>query len=198
MNILNTIDYTSKIKEVEDFLEEVLDPKRYAHTMRVGKCARDLAEVYKLDGTKAYLAGIIHDLAKKREKDLLKKFDISDLISTQDQETFFPIIHSHLAYKEAEARFGIKDQDILNSILYHTTARVGMSDLEKIVFIADAIEPGRGDGVDNIRSLAYKDLDKALVMVMDLSIGACLKKKTAIYPLTIEARNYYLKGVDFE
>lgn len=192
------MDYTSKINEVKQFLEEVLDPKRFAHTMRVGECARDLADTYHTDKVKAYLAGIIHDLAKKREKELLKTYDISDLISAKDQETYFPIIHSHLAYKEAQDRFAIKDKDILNSILYHTTGRLGMTDLEKIVFIADAIEPGRGKGVEEIRTLAFKDLDKALVMVMDLPIGSCLKKKTPIYPLTIEARNYYLKGVDFE
>lgn len=196
---MKNIDYTDKIKESKYYLKNVLSDYRYDHTIRVGELARDLAGEYGLDKDKTYLAAIIHDIGKKREEELLKKYDISDYIGKEDQDIYFAILHSPLGYFEAREVLAIEDEDILNSVLYHTTGRPAMSDLEKIVYLADASEPGRqGEIIDQIRDMAFKNINRALVMTMDMGINNCKKKKSLIHPLTVEARNYYLqKGVDF-
>lgn len=183
----------NSIDKVKDYLKRVLPKERYEHTLRVGDLALDMAKAYNVDTDKAYLAGTSHDIAKKREEELLKKYDISFFADEEDIERFFPIIHSPLGAMELREVFGVEDEDIFRAICYHTTGRPAMSMLEKIVFLADSAEAGRKSEIsDKIREMAYEDIDKALVMTMDLSIDKCLERSRAIHPLTVEARNYYL------
>lgn len=188
------------INDTEKYLKDVLPEIRYEHTLRVGLLAKELAERYKIDPEKAYLTGILHDVAKKREDELLKKYDISSFIPDEDLDKYFPILHSALGAMEAKEIFEIQDQDILDAICYHTTGRPGMGTLEKIVYIADSCEPNRkGNFVNEIRKIAFENLDLAVLKLMDFSLEICIERNRVIHPLTVEARNYYLqKGVDFE
>lgn len=188
------------ISDTEKYLKDVLPENRYEHTLRVGLLAKDLAKQYNIDPEKAYLTGILHDVAKKREDELLKKYDISSFIPDEDLEKYFPILHSALGAMEAKEVFGIQDQEMLDAICYHTTGRPKMGTLEKIVYIADSCEPNRkGDFVSEIREIAFENLDLAVLKLMDFSLKICIERDRVIHPLTIEARNYYLqKGVDFE
>ena len=197
---VNILKKSKFIDRVEEYLKDVLPNGRFEHTIRVGKLAKELADHYKVNVDQAYLAGIMHDIAKKREDDLLKVYDISGIFPKEDWEKFRPILHSPLGYFEAKEVFKVEDEDILNAILYHTTGRPNMSTLEKIIYIADACEPGReGKNIEEIRQMAFSDLDKAMIMTMDMGLKKCLCRERVIHPLTVDARNYYLqKGVDFE
>lgn len=195
-----TRDYTDLYKEIKDFLKEVLSDRRYDHSLRVADYAKDLARAHGLDEDKAYLAGLAHDIGKKREEELLPKYDIGKFVKKEDEKYFYPVLHSFLGAYDLRDRFGVDDDEVLDAIIYHTTGRPHMTDLEKLVYIADGAEPGRDrqDLVD-VRELALEDLDRAMLRLLDSGLVYCVKKGVAIHTLTLEARNYFIKkGVDFE
>ena len=102
------------------------------------------------------------------------------------------IIHSHLGRVMAKNLYGIDDEDILNAISYHTTGRPNMSDLEKIIFLADYIEPMRNfDGVDVARKLAKKDLDSTMYFALNNTLKFLVEKDKYIVVETVLARNFY-------
>lgn len=185
-------------KITEEMKSDILNrigEKRYNHTIRVRDTAVELAKIYNVDLEKAYVAGMLHDCAKIRdEKELIEvSFDYS-LNLTDDMEKAPQIIHSFLGAIISEKKYGIEDEDILNAIRFHTTGRENMSDLEKIVFLADYIEPMRNfSGVDKARKLACEDLNKAMMYSLNNTILFLCNKDEYIALDTIKARNYILE-----
>lgn len=183
---------TPEIDSINRKLHTMLTPKRFKHTQGVAVEAAKLARKYGADEKKAYVAGLLHDCAKCIPTDeklaICKKYgvELDDILRKQPDLT-----HSFLGAKMAERDYGIKDKDILNSIAYHTTGRPDMSLLEKIVYIADYIEPNRAyfDGLDKIRKLAYKNIDKAMVAILKKTIS--YNKNKVIHPLSYDALHYY-------
>ena len=145
-------------KEYKDKLFKDLGEKRFNHSMRVVDMALKLNEIYKIDEDKVYLAAFFHDCAKYNEQKYIKLLEIdNDEMSKKLIQS--PTLHSYIGAKVAKKVYNIKDKDILNAINYHTTGRANMSDLEKIIFLADAIEEKRDyDGVDEIRKKSFEDL----------------------------------------
>ncbi|MDO5718570.1 MAG: bis(5'-nucleosyl)-tetraphosphatase (symmetrical) YqeK [Tissierellia bacterium] len=181
------------ISEIKLYLKERLSDKRYHHCLRVMKLSGQLAERYGADISKAELAGILHDAAKENEEELLKAYDISDIIPLEDIDKYKSILHGPLSREVARNVFGIEDDDILSAIAYHVTGRENMSLIEKIVFIADAAEPGRKYGnAAEINKLAFVDLDNALIEVFNSKIEYCIKKNSIIHPLSVDSRNFYI------
>ena len=185
---------TPEIDSINRKLHSALTPKRFKHTQGVAEEAAKLARHYGADEKKAYIAGLLHDCAKcipnEDKLDLCRKYNIPldpILIMLPD------LTHSFLGAKIAETDYGVKDEDILNAIAYHTTGRTNMSLLEKIVYIADYIEPSRKqfDGLKEARDIAYKDIDKTMVLILKNTIK--YNKDKAIHPLSKEALNYYSK-----
>lgn len=178
-------------KELE-ILKRDIGQARYQHSLRVADKAKKLARIYGEDEEKAYKAGLLHDCGKFLDKELiLKKVEefaiIVDGLMIDNPE----LIHAQLGSSMAELVYGIEDRDILNSIKFHTTARKDMSCLEKIIFIADFIEPGRiFDPVEEIRQMAYLDLNKSIIMALDTTIKFLIDEKKTISTDSIEARNY--------
>lgn len=174
-------------------LHAVLTPKRYKHTQGVAQESLQLAKRYGVDPDKAYLAGLLHDCAKcytDEEKLILcEKYNLvlDEILKSQPDLT-----HSFLGAKIAEAEYGITDNDILDAIAYHTTGRPNMSMLEKIVFIADYIEPNREyfEGLDKVRELAYQNINKAIIYSLESTIKYNKKKNRIIHPLGIAALEY--------
>lgn len=168
--------------------------KRYEHSLGVMDTAINLATFYKVDVEKAKIAGLLHDCAKFKDSQYLLKrvndFDIMlDEITVQNKE----LIHGPLGAKIAECVYEIKDNEILDAIRYHTTGKENMSLLEKIIYIADYIEPNRNfPGVDWFRQYAYKNLDKCLRLSMDQTIKYLVEKGKLIHLDTIKARNYLI------
>ena len=183
----------NKMKDIQNKLINDIGEKRFKHSLRVAETAVKLADNYGLDPKKAYLAGLIHDCAKYNEEAYIKKYNIDFYIypvsSIKD-----PVLHSFLGAEVAKKVYNIYDRDVLKAIEYHTTGRPDMSDLEKIIFIADAIEPARDfEGIDKIRKLAFESLNKAMLNLLDSNIIFLIGKKALINPLSFEARNYLIE-----
>ena len=183
----------NNIKEIQNKLLNDIGKKRFEHSLRVAETAKKLAEIYGVDVKKAYLAGLIHDCAKYNEEVYIKKYNIDFYIypvsSIKD-----PVLHSFLGAEVAKKVYNIYDRDVLKAIEYHTTGRPDMSDLEKIIFIADAIEPARDfEGIEKIRKLAFENLNKAMLNLLDSNIIFLIGKKALINPLSFEARNYLIE-----
>lgn len=181
------------IEKIKEKLIEDIGEKRYKHSLRVAQLAQDLAQIYEVDEEKAYIAGLTHDCAKYNEEKYIEKLNIDistyNVISLKD-----PVLHSFIGAEVAKKVYNISDKDILDAIRYHTTGKESMTILEKIIFIADAIEPRRDfEGINNIRDASRKDLDKTMLMLLDSSIIFLISKKAIINPLSFIARNYLIE-----
>ncbi|SRR5574344_2123347 len=181
------------IEKIKEKLIEDIGERRYKHSLRVAQLAQDLAQIYEVDEEKAYIAGLTHDCAKYNEEKYIEKLNIDistyNVISLKD-----PVLHSFIGAEVAKKVYNISDKDILDAIRYHTTGKESMTILEKIIFIADAIEPRRDfEGINNIRDASRKDLDKTMLMLLDSSIIFLISKKAIINPLSFIARNYLIE-----
>lgn len=164
--------------------------KRWKHTLGVMESSIQLAEQYGADPVRAETAAILHDVAKywkvERMKEIIEQNDLNVDLLRYDKQMW----HAEVGAFVAEKDYGITDSDILNAIRFHTSGREDMSLLEKIVCLADYIEPGRDfPGVDNIRKLAKVSLEEGLVAGFDSTISLLLEKRREIFPLTVLARN---------
>lgn len=177
------------------FLEEHIDENRIKHSVATAKQAAALAKIYGADENKAYIAGLLHDVAKGKCSYGLKKFATEYGIEIDEYEQTNPeLIHGKLGAKMVSKELGILDEDILNAICWHTTGRGGMSLLEKIVYIADLTEPGRDfEDIGTIRELALKDIDAAMIFSLDCVMSFVKRKGFALHPNSIEAHKYLSK-----
>ena len=152
-------------------LKEKLPKKRYEHTLGVAYTAASLAMCYGEDILKAELAGILHDVAKAKKsselKDDMKEYidpytdgDYVALIADKAPQILHAVYAPYLAKKD----YKIEDKDILSAIRWHTTGKKDMTMLEKIVFVADYIEPNRKKlpDLDRIRTLSFHDISEAV------------------------------------
>lgn len=195
---------TFSLTKLRKAMEKTLEPKRYEHTLSVAYTAANLAMVHGVDIEKALVAGMLHDCAKcmnhHKQMSLCKKNNIS--LSEMEKTKDSPLIHAKAGSVLARKEYGIKDEDILNAICYHTTGRPEMSPLEKVIYIADYIEPGRvrakrtsaeQDDLREVRRLAYHDLDGALCKILSDTLTYLSKKGGRIDDMTRETYEYYKK-----
>lgn len=184
---------TYDIEKYEKEIRERIGEKRFLHTIRVKDTALKLAKIHHVDVEKAEIAGFLHDCAKIRDKEeLIKTAKENNLLLTKEMLKAPQIIHSYLGALFAREFYGIDDEDILNAITYHTTGRANMSDLEKIIFLADYIEPMRNfDGVERARELANNDLDAAMYFALNNTLRLLVERDFYIVPTTVIARNFY-------
>ncbi|NLN14459.1 MAG: HD domain-containing protein [Tissierellia bacterium] len=175
-------------------LRKDLGEDRLKHVLRVVDVARELARVHGVDIKKAETAALFHDCAKFQNKNnLLKSANDFDIILDDIMMRNTELIHGPLGAKIAETKYKIKDEDILKAIAYHTTGRKNMSKLEKLIYIADYIEPGRKfEGIERVRKLAFEDLDKSILLAMDQTIIFLIKNDKLISIDTLDARNHLL------
>lgn len=163
------------MKKIKKYLKKHLTKDRYQHTLGVAYTAAALAMKYNPDTSnanlvkRAYLAGLLHDCAKCMSDE--KRLHICDKnnISYSNMESEHPyLLHGKVGAHIASKKFKIKDEDILQAIIWHTTGRPNMSLLEKIIFIADYIEPSRKPvkELDLIRRLAFEDIDKTMEKIL--------------------------------
>lgn len=189
-------DYRNEqiIDKINKRLHYILSPERFEHTQGVADEAVKLAEIYGADKQDAFLAGLLHDCAKdysaSQKLKMCKEYNIKLDEVTRKQ---IDLVHSFLGAEIAKNEFGIDNEDILNAVRYHTTGRAGMSKLEKIIYLADYIEPNRKyfEGIDEIRKLAYKDMDKAVKYSLKHTIDYNKKKNRLIHPLSLKALEFY-------
>jgi len=165
--------------------------KRIAHIIGTIKLAICLAKLYNIDSHKAALAALLHDIAK-----YASFVEVKDSKLNINLAPLHPVVfHARIGEVIARQLLKIDDQDILNAIKYHTTKRADMSSLEKVVALADYLEENRDfENIVTLREAAFKDLDKAMYLVLEDMIKKLETKKREIYYMTKEAYEFYAKG----
>jgi len=183
---------------IKKYLESSISGKRYVHSVGVGETAVRLAEIYGCDVYKAYVAGLVHDCARELGMEqLLACIDEEGIKADATTLLVRELLHGPAAIHICRKVFGIEDVEVLDAVRYHTTGRENMTLLEKIIYLSDFIEPSRCfDGVENLRKLAFEDLDKALLLAFDSSILYLISKNKIIHLDTVLSRNYILTGLD--
>ncbi|MDO5133552.1 MAG: bis(5'-nucleosyl)-tetraphosphatase (symmetrical) YqeK [Eubacteriales bacterium] len=181
---------TDLIKE----LEQELNYKRFVHTLAVTYTATSLAMCYGADVKKAETAGLLHDCAKCLDLQKMQKLcDNAGLAVSAYERDSAALLHSKAGSVLAERKYGITDPDILGAISCHTTGRPGMSVLEKIIFIADYIEPGRftAKNLPLIRQLAFSDLDECLLKILYDTLVYLNSTGAPVDPMTQKTYDFY-------
>lgn len=191
------MDMNAVYEDIKKDIRQFLPEKRYKHCLNVEAEAVKLARIYGCDVEMARVAAIAHDYAKaySREELIARAQDFGIEID-EIQYNSPELLHGPVAAHTIMHKYSIKNQDLLNSISYHTTGRVNMTLFEKIIFIADLVEPGRNfEGIDEIRKMVLKDLDNALLLACNFTLIYITKRNYLIHPLTIQFRNsLLLKG----
>jgi len=161
-------DMNSNISEIKDALKQMLDEKRFAHTLAVCEVAVMLAERFGADKEKACLAALLHDCARGFDNAQLINYCNENNIELDDyMKSDINPVHALAGAHMAEHRFGIHDKEILNAIRRHAVGCEDVTLLDKIILVADATEPNRtGIDAEEARIAAETDLDKALAPVM--------------------------------
>ncbi|MDU5106295.1 bis(5'-nucleosyl)-tetraphosphatase (symmetrical) YqeK [Clostridium sp.] len=180
--------------EMKVYLKNNLIENRYIHVLGVVDTAIRLAKINKVDEKKAEIAALAHDIAKNMTiyelKDILDKNNIE---LSYDEENNQELWHSMVGPIVAKEIFGIEDEEILSAMRWHTTGKENMSKLDKVIYMADMIEPNRNfPGVDNLRRETFKDLDNGVLQGLNHTIKYLLNKGVAIDINSIKARNYLL------
>lgn len=183
------MDYT----KILEWLKNNLNEKRYIHTLGTADCAKELAKQFKLDQDKAYLAGLLHDCAKCFPNEKLLDIIHKHLDVEECEMLNYKTLHAPVSAYIAETEFKITDKEILSAIRWHTLGKLDMTDFEKIVFIADKIEPNTRDEEYSakIRDLLSEEngLNKALLKCYKETIKSLVKRDLKICLLTIKIYN---------
>lgn len=189
----------SQVMMLRKNLKSKLDPMRYEHSLSVSFTCMNLAMRYGYDMDKAELAGLMHDCGKRYSDDIILKKCLKHGIEvTEDELKALPVLHAKYGAWLAEHKYQIRDQEILDAIGCHTTGKTDMTTLDKILYIADYIEPRRykAENLPIIRKMAFEDLDGTMYPILSGTLEYLDKKGGNIDPMTVEAYEYFkrLKG----
>ncbi|MBR2500521.1 MAG: bis(5'-nucleosyl)-tetraphosphatase (symmetrical) YqeK [Clostridia bacterium] len=182
--------------QMDEKLKNTLSERRYIHSIGVMESAISLAERFGEDIDKARIAGLLHDCAKEVDKDEAVKLcdelgiDIDDAKRVQKG-----LLHADLGAELIKTEYDISDSEIYDAIKYHTMGRENMTMLDKIIYLADFIEPSRRDfeGLTELRKLCMEDLDEAMLFAINLSISFVLNKGKVLHKQTLATRDYFQK-----
>lgn len=190
----DNMDYKRLSDKIKKDLRKVLTPSRYMHTLGVEAVAVELGDKYKISRERLSVAALMHDYAKcmsaETKRKLCRKYGIE---ITPIEEKNLDLLHAKLGAFIAQDKYGIDDMEIIDSIYYHTTGKPAMNDFSKIIYIADAIEPGRGElpYLEKARKLAPKSLDETMLYLLEESLNFLKFRDREIHPLTEEAYKYF-------
>lgn len=169
-----------------------MDTKRFEHCIGVSETSRKLAELNNYDPDKAALAGFIHDYAKQVSNDrfieIIKTQGFDQDLLNYNRAIWHGIVGSYIIEQELK----ITDPEILTAIRRHTTADTEMTTLDKIVFVADFIEPHRDfPGVEQARKIAFENLDAGVGYELAHTLSFLVENRQKIYPKTLDAYNVW-------
>lgn len=176
-------------QQAEDMVRQTLSPKRFQHTMNVKKLAVRMAQHYGVDTEKAALAAILHDSAKELPRtELLQIMQDNAIIKNGTQNRPEPVWHGICAAILAKTQWNVQDEEILSAIACHTTGKENMSKLDKILFLADMTSAERDyPGVEELRSLEMRNLDKAMIQALKMTISFVEQKNAIADPESAKA-----------
>lgn len=180
------------VDEIKDYLKNNLKPSRYGHTLGVVNTAIKLAEVHGEDVKKAEIAALCHDVAKNMSYEDMKKIINEENIDLSvDEKNSKELWHSIVAPILGRRVFEIQDEEILSAMRWHTTGKENMTNLEKIIYLADLIEPSRKfEGLEEIRRASYEDLNLAMLKALTHTTIYLLEQGYAVDSNSVKARNY--------
>lgn len=186
------------LEEIQEELKKVLKRKRYNHTIGVRYTAQALAMCFDEDVEKAGYAGILHDCAKYlSDEEMLVECRKHHIVCSDTEKLRPSLLHAKLGACYARELYGIEDDQILSGIRWHTTGKPGMNNFEKIIFIADYIEPGRKmiPGMEEIRRAAFCNLDEAMYLILENTLSyledTSKSSKDMIDSYTEDAYDFY-------
>jgi predicted HD superfamily hydrolase involved in NAD metabolism len=179
------VDYTKDHDQLLKLLKKYLRGEKFIHSLGVEQTAIKLAKLHGADWKKAGLAGMLHDITKQMDNTALaRQYGISSV----SEKTLHGPVAACWLYENGI----VGDEEVLSAIKYHTTGRADMTLLEKVIYLADFIEPSRDfEGVDGLRELVYADIEKGLLKGLEMSLYEVLRKKTAIDADSVAAYNCY-------
>lgn len=183
-----------KIIKIQKKVKKYLDDERYQHTLGVMYTAGSLAMCHNLNVDKALVAGLLHDCAKCISSNKKIKLCKKNHIPISEVEYANPgLLHAKLGAFFAEQKYHISDPEILCAIRCHTTGRPAMSALDKILYIADYIEPGRAElpNMGAVRKLAFEDLDACIRRILEDSLIYLESRNIPLDPMTERTYQYY-------
>jgi predicted HD superfamily hydrolase involved in NAD metabolism len=181
-------------RKLRKSLSKTLDAKRFEHTLGVAYTAAALAMCYGADIRTAEIAGLLHDCARGLSDERMLSLCDKHNISVSDLERRNPyLLHAKVGGYLAMEEYHVKDQVVIKAILNHLTGRPAMSIMEKIVYVADYIEPSRkfAPHLDMIRKEAFSDLDRAILDITQDTIQYVADTNRELDPATILTRDYY-------
>jgi len=177
-----------------EILKRHLTGKRFEHSLGTEELAVKMAERFGVNACDAQIAGLLHDIAKNLTPEekwaAMREYHMEiDEVSRQNPD----ILHGAIGAEMIRRECGIENEDILNAVRYHTTGRAGMSPLEEVIYIADLLERTRDfEGIEELRALAEKDLDGAMLHSLMHVIIYVIKKRKPVDRNSIEAYNHLL------
>lgn len=178
------------LESLREATRKQMPDKRWKHTLGVVATAIKLAKRFGGNPDKAELAALLHDYSKAwpidRMEEIIRQQQLPEELLHFDKELW----HAHVGAWAVQTEHQISDEEVLNAIRYHTSGRVNMTQLDKIICLADYMEPGRDfPGVGKIRELAKHNIEEALVAGFDSTIELLIERGKRIFPLTVLARN---------
>lgn len=181
--------YSVPYSQMTVMLKKSLSEYRLKHTLSVAETAVWLAKLYGVDPSQAHLAGMLHDCAKGMDAPTLLQLIRSGGISADELELSMPaLLHAPAGAALARSQYHVSDQGVLSAIRWHTTGRRNMTPLEKVVYLADMIEPLRAmyPGLDELRRCARENLDEAVHMAAAQSAAYVAGRGKKLHPRTME------------
>lgn len=188
-----------KIEKIQRKVKRYLDENRYNHTLGVMYTAGALAMCHGVNIENAMIAGLLHDCAKCIPSDKKIKICKKNNIQIKEVEMANPgLLHAKIGAFFAETKYHITDPEILDAIRSHTTGQPDMTDIQKIVYIADYIEPNRRPlpNMPVVRKLAFENLDQCIYRLLEDSLSYLKSRKIPIDPQTEETYNFYKKKME--
>ena len=194
--ILENDVYNTGFSYFKSVIREKLDDYRFHHSLCVADEAKRLAELYGANENKAYLAGLLHDITKNySDEEHLKILGEFDIILSAIEKNAAKLWHAISGEAYLRGKYGIKDPDILNSVRYHTTARVDMSLLEKIIYVADFTSRDRDyPDVNKMRELSNVSLEVAMEYALKYTITDLESKNQRVHTDTLNAYNQLINN----
>ena len=182
-----------EIDELKEELKNYLKDERYEHSICVMEMAKKLAEKYNVNKTKVMKVALMHDMAKELPIQELKKYIKDKHIYASKMEMLLGVtLHGKVAADMCRRKYNF-DNEMCEAISIHTTGKPNMSMFEKIIFIADKIDETRSyEGVEELRKLAFENIDKAILKNIDSTIEINMKKERIILEESIKTRNFIL------
>ena len=177
--------------EILQLLSQKLKPKRLEHSVNVAKRAEYLAELYQYDKRIAKMTGLLHDVCKNDNFDImLQTIANSGIILTTVERKSPPLYHAIAGAAFVKDVLKINNDDMIHALRYHTTGRAGMSLLEKIIFIADLTSDDRCySDVEFVRKLSEKSLDAAMLYAMEFLLQDLISRKQLLHPDSVACYN---------